>query len=223
MRSRTPPGASPSPRDAWRTSRPRRGGGWGRGALLLVGGVLIAFAVVAVLLQLRAPESGATAASATADRAMTERSLKLTVPAMKRVREVPVFDAPDDDEAALRRGVLHSQDTGMPWESGANVYIAGHRLGYPRTRSFLVFWDLNTLRRGDRVVLEDSEGVRYLYRVFDKKVVPPGRTSVKEPVEGESIVSLQTCTLPDYSKRLIVRAELVQKRPFDERREEERV
>lgn len=189
--------------------------------LLLAGIVLIAVAVAAVLLQLRAPESGAT--TAPADRSVAERSLKLTVPAMKRVREVPVFDAPDDDESALRRGVLHSEDTGMPWESGANVYIAGHRLGYPRTRSFLVFWDLNALMRGDRVVLEDSEGVRYLYRVFDKKVVPPGRTSVKEPVEGKSVVSLQTCTLPDYSKRLIVQAELVQKRPFDERREEERL
>lgn len=221
MRSRTPPGASLGDGDAWRTSRPRRGGGSGRGLLLLAGIVLIAVAVAAVLLQLRAPESGAT--TAPADRSVAERSLKLTVPAMKRVREVPVFDAPDDDESALRRGVLHSEDTGMPWESGANVYIAGHRLGYPRTRSFLVFWDLNALMRGDRVVLEDSEGVRYLYRVFDKKVVPPGRTSVKEPVEGKSVVSLQTCTLPDYSKRLIVQAELVQKRPFDERREEERL
>ena len=221
MRSRTAPGASPSHRDAWRTSRTRRGGGSGRGVLLLAGVVLIVIAVAAVLLQLRAPESGAT--TVPADRPVTERSLKLTVPAMKRVREVPVFDAPDDDESALRRGVLHSQDTGMPWESGANVYIAGHRLGYPRTRSFLVFWDLNTLRRGDRVILEESGGTRYLYRVFDKKVVPPGRTSVKEPVPGKSVVSLQTCTLPDYSRRLVVRAELVQKRSVGERSEEEQV
>ena len=57
MRSRTPPGVSPSARDAWRTSRPRRGGGSSRGVLLLAGVVLIAVAVAAVLLQLRAPES----------------------------------------------------------------------------------------------------------------------------------------------------------------------
>ena len=221
MRRRTAPGTVPYSRDTWRTSRSRRGGGFGRGALLLGGIVLIAVAVAAVLLQLRAPESGA--APAPADRSQTERSLKLTVPAMKRVQEVPVFDAADDDESALRRGVLHSEDTGMPWESGANVYIAGHRLGYPRTDSFLVFWDLNTLRRGDKVILEESGGTRYLYRVFDKKIVPPDRTSVKEPVGGKSIVSLQTCTLPDYSRRLIVQAELVQKRPAGEKREEERV
>ncbi|WP_228282192.1 sortase [Rubrobacter tropicus] len=182
----------------------------------MAGVVLIAVAIAAVLLQLRAPESGA-ATTAPADRPLTERSLKLTVPAMERVREVPVFDAADDDESALRRGVLHSEDTGMPWEAGANVYIAGHRLGYPRTRSFLVFWDLNVLKRGDRVILENSDGTRYLYEVFDKRVVPPDRTSVKEPVEGKSIVSLQTCTLPDYSRRLVVRAELVKERPAGER------
>jgi sortase A len=28
------------------------------------------------------------------------------------------------------------------------------------------------------------------------------------PVAGKNIVSLQTCTLPDYAKRLIVQAEL---------------
>lgn len=177
----------------------------------MVGIVLVAVAAVAVLFQLRAPESGAATA------VPVDRSLKLTVPAMERVREVPVFDAADDDESALRRGVLHSEDTGMPWEAGANVYIAGHRLGYPRTRSFLVFWDLNVLKRGDRVILENSDGTRYLYEVFDKRVVPPDRTSVKEPVEGKSIVSLQTCTLPDYSRRLVVRAELVKERPAGER------
>jgi sortase A len=81
-------------------------------------------------------------------------------------------------------------------------------VGYPRTRSFLVFWDLNKLERGDRVVLEDSGGTRYVYRVFDRLIVPPGRVSVKEPLANRNIVSLQTCTLPDYRERLIVRAEL---------------
>ncbi len=30
-----------------------------------------------------------------------------------------------------------------------------------------------------------------------------------EPVPGKSVVSLQTCTLPDYSQRYVVQAELV--------------
>jgi sortase A len=31
---------------------------------------------------------------------------------------------------------------------------------------------------------------------------------VTRPVAGRNIVTLQTCTLPDYSQRLIVQAEL---------------
>ena len=32
-----------------------------------------------------------------------------------------------------------------------------------------------------------------------------------DTVEGKSVVSLQTCTLPDYKERLIVQGELVEK------------
>jgi sortase A len=32
-----------------------------------------------------------------------------------------------------------------------------------------------------------------------------------DAVEGKSVVSLQTCTLPDYKERLIVQGELVEK------------
>ena len=40
-------------------------------------------------------------------------------------------------------------------------------------------------------------------------MVGPEDAQVTEPVPGKSIVSLQTCTLPDYSDRLIVRGELI--------------
>src|SRR3712207_8902060 len=59
------------------------------------------------------------------------------------------------DKGKLAAGALHLEDTGFPWERVANVYIAGHRLGYPRTESFLVFWNLDRLRRGSKVVLKD--------------------------------------------------------------------
>jgi sortase A len=135
--------------------------------------------------------------------------LKLTVPQMKRVRDIPVYDGTAGDKGKLAAGTLHLEDTDFPWDREANVYIAGHRLGYPRTKSFLVFWNLDKLRRGDRVVLEDAEDRRYVYRVFDKRVVGPNDASVKRPIEGKNIVTLQTCTLPDYKRRLIVQAELV--------------
>jgi len=47
--------------------------------------------------------------------------------------------------------------------------------------------------------------------VTDQLVGDPDHVEVMEPVRGKSLVSLQTCTLPDYKQRLIVQGELVDK------------
>ncbi len=46
-----------------------------------------------------------------------------------------------------------------------------------------------------------------------KTLVPALSGTAKEmnAVEGKSLITLQTCTLPDYEKRLIVQGELVEK------------
>jgi sortase A len=137
-----------------------------------------------------------------------DSTMSLTVPEMQRVDEVPVYNGPANDKAALHDGVLHVNSTGFPWQTGSNVYIAGHRLGFPATKSYLVFWDLDKLENGDEVILTDANGTKYTYRVFDKFVVAPTDVHVTQPVAGRSVISLQTCTLPDYSERLIVQAEL---------------
>ena len=60
---------------------------------------------------------------------------------------------------------------------------------------------------GDEILLEDEAGNKCEYRVTEQKVVD--NVEVMEPEEGGSLVSLQTCTLPDYEQRLIVQGELV--------------
>ena len=140
------------------------------------------------------------------------KELRLTVPGMERVDNVPVYDAPESGyDRALHDGVVHVRGTGFPWQKGANVYIAGHRVGYPGTKSNLVFWDLNTLEKGDEIFLIDSGGTRYTYKVFEKRVISPDDVGILRPTKGKNIVSLQTCTLPDYSHRLIVQGELESK------------
>lgn len=175
------------------------------GLLLACGLTLLVFRAGFLFLELRGPGSGETSARQAS-------GLKLTVPEMKRVEGVPVSIAPAQDESALRRGPVRLAGTGMPSQRESNVYISGHRLGYPGTGSFLLFRDLNHLRGGDRIVLRDGEGRSYIYQVFDRWVVGPGNLSVTEPFEGRNVVSLQTCTLPDYRQRLVVRAELVDTR-----------
>jgi len=174
-----------------------------RGLLALVGLALILFAAGFVFLDAR---RAAEVAGGPPPKKDTD--MELTIPSMQRVKEVPVHTGSAGDESALHDGTLHLKGTNFPWQRDANVYIAGHRLGYPHTRSWLVFWDLNKLRRGHRVVLTDSEGKKYVYRVYDRFILGPRDTSATEPVRGMNVISLQTCTLPNYAQRLIVRAEL---------------
>jgi hypothetical protein len=61
----------------------------------------------------------------------------------------------------------------------------------------------------DGASTEDASGRVYHYRVFRKTVVGPNASGITKPVPGKSVVSLQTCTLPDYKDRLIVQAELI--------------
>ena len=154
-------------------SRARRR--WSRGALALLGVTLILLSVGLVFADIRSVGEAEAVAP-------KSEKLKLTVPQMKRVKDIPVYDGAAGDKGKLAAGALHLEDTGFPWEEEANVY---------------------------RVVLEDARGRRYVYEVFDKLVVGPNDASVKRPLEGKNIVTLQTCTLPNYKKRLVVQAELV--------------
>ena len=135
-------------------------------------------------------------------------AMTLTVPEMRRVDHVPVYTGVVNDKGALHDGTLHLNSTGFPWQTRANVYIAGHRMGFPGTRSYLVFWDLNTLEDGDKVILTDANGTRYTYSVFKSTIINPDDSYVTRPIPGKSVITLQTCTLPDYAQRLIVQAEL---------------
>jgi len=138
-----------------------------------------------------------------------DKTLKLTVPQMKQIEDDTIPTGIGTNEAMFRDyAAVHLRATGFPWQRTANVYIAGHRIGFPGTDSNLAFYDLEDLENGDKVYLKDADGRRYTYQVFKKLVVEPTDLSVLRPIKGKNIVSLQSCTLPDYSKRVIYRAEL---------------
>jgi sortase A len=135
--------------------------------------------------------------------------MKLTVPKMEMIKDDEIPTGLGTDETLFHDYAgVHIKHTGFPWEKEANVYIAGHRLGFPNTNSHLAFWDLNKLEEGDEFYITDSEGRKYTYKVFNKFIATPGNLSVLAPVDGKNIVTLQSCTLPDYTNRLLVRGEL---------------
>lgn len=139
-----------------------------------------------------------------------DKTLRLTIPAMSRIDNAEIPSTTGTDRKTLdSHAAIHLAGTGFPWQQEANVYLAGHRLGYPRTESFLAFYDLDKLKSGDKVFVKDANGKKYTYKVFKKTVVSPANLQVTEPVSDKNVLTLQTCTLPDYSERLIVQAELV--------------
>jgi sortase A len=144
----------------------------------------------------------------------SDTTMYLTIPKLG-LQDIPVLEG--SSEAVLSQGVGHLPGTGYPWVEGSNTYIAGHRLGYPGTVSDHVFWDLPSLVAGDEVILEDSLGQTYTYRVSEILEVDPNDLSVTGST-GSDIVSLQTCIEnygdywtagPNWFARYVVRAERV--------------
>jgi sortase A len=126
------------------------------------------------------------------------------------LHDVPVLNS--DSTRALDMGVVHLPDTSLPWSDTPerNVYLAGHRLGWPGTGSHLVFYRLNELQGGERITLRDRQGRRYDYRVIESFTVGPEDDWVTGRVKGRDLLTLQTCTpIPTFHKRLIVRAERI--------------
>jgi sortase A len=109
---------------------------------------------------------------------------------------VPVYNSVKEEK--LKKSVVHIPATGFPWQKGANTYIANHHY-------------LDQLGEGEEILLENEARTTYEYRVIKQKIVDPDNVEVMEPKEGKSLVSLQTCTMPDYKQRLIIQGELVEK------------
>ena len=126
------------------------------------------------------------------------------------INNAPVLNS--DSTRALDMGVVHLPDTSLPWSDTPerNVYLAGHRLGWPGTGSHLIFYRLNELDGGERITLRDRQGRRYDYRVLESFTVGAKDGWVTGRVRGRDLLTLQTCTpIPTFQKRLIVRAERI--------------
>jgi sortase A len=137
-----------------------------------------------------------------------DAELTLTVEAIG-LYDVPVID--EASEEVLEQGVIHIPQTPMPWEKRQqkNVYLAGHRLGFPNTGSRLVFYNLDKLSNGDTVILKDHSGTAYEYRVSESFVVESDADWMVDPERARGMVTLQTCTFPNFENRLIVHANRV--------------
>jgi sortase A len=121
-------------------------------------------------------------------------------------------------ETPLDYGLIKLAHTDYPWQPNANTYIVGHRLGWPGTGSYHIFYNLPLLANGDVIYLGDANGTTYTYEVTEFHEITPDETWVTTPKPGRDMVSLQTCienfgdywTMgPNWYVRYIVQADRV--------------
>lgn len=106
----------------------------------------------------------------------------------------------------LRKGPGHYRDTPLPGEPGT-VGIAGHR-----TTHGAPFRHIDSLERGDRVVVEMSDAA-YVYRVERTRIVRPSDVWVKRAVRHDRLILSACHPLYSAAERIVVFARYVRKAP----------
>ena len=132
--------------------------------------------------------------------------------------EIPVvYDQESIDDNAvqksLEQGVLHYPTTSNPGEQGNAVYF-GHSSSniFNNGKYKFAFVLLNRLQAGDTFMLQ-KDGKRYVYKVFDRKIVPPTDVSVLNPLDRPT-ATLITCDPPGTNvNRLVVIGEQISPDP----------
>jgi sortase A len=133
--------------------------------------------------------------------------------------QIPViYDQNSIDENAiqnsLENGVVHYSTTSSPGEQG-NTVIFGHSSNniLNKGKYKFAFVLLNRLQVGDTFTLT-KDGKRYVYRVYERKIVKPSDVSVLGPTDKPATATLITCDPPGTSiNRLVVIGEQISPNP----------
>ncbi|XOB41704.1 MAG: sortase [Candidatus Nealsonbacteria bacterium] len=138
--------------------------------------------------------------------------------------EAPIIFAKNNSEKefekALKKGVLHYPQSGLPGEEGTTI-ILGHSAppNWPKIDYDWIFNNLNELNTGDEIYIYFNQS-RYIYRVTEEFFLNPGQDIPS--VQGEArldgqqgltnskyVLNLVSCWPPGKDqKRIAVRAEL---------------
>ena len=134
--------------------------------------------------------------------------------------QVPaVYDVPSIDEndvqAGLENGIVHYITTSNPGEQGNAVFF-GHSSSniLNRGKYKFAFVLLSWLEKDDTFYIQ-KDGKRYVYKIFEKRIVKPNDVSVLNPVEGHTATAtLITCDPPGTNvNRLIIVADQISPDP----------
>jgi sortase A len=129
--------------------------------------------------------------------------------------EVPVvYDVPSigekDLQSALERGVVHYPQSPVPGQNG-NVVVVGHSSNniFNHGKYKFAFVLLSKLEVGDTFMLNYG-GQRYIYKIYEKKIVSPTDVSVLGPTDKVATATLITCDPPGTAlHRLVIIGEQI--------------
>lgn len=116
---------------------------------------------------------------------------------------------------ALKGGVAHAKESNYPGEIG-NTFLFAHSVGnfWEINRWNAVFYLLRELEPGDEIDIF-YKGKRYIYIVYDKKIVDPTDVGYLYAQANFAQLTLQTCWPPGTTlKRLLVFARLKAETPI---------
>ncbi len=115
-----------------------------------------------------------------------------------------------DIQASLENGVVHYPSSPQPGQQG-NVVVLGHSASniFNRGKFKFAFILLKSLDVGDTFYLH-KDGKRFVYRVYEKKIVSPQEVSILGPKSKPSTATLITCDPPGLStNRLVIVGEQI--------------
>lgn len=134
------------------------------------------------------------------------------------VYNVPYNSNPEKFEEGIQNGleggVVHYSITPDPGQQGNSVFV-GHSSNniFNKGKYKFAFVLLNKLEKGDTFYLTKN-GIRYSYKVFEKKIVSPTDVSVLKSSAKTATATLITCDPPGTSiNRLVVVGEQISPDP----------
>jgi LPXTG-site transpeptidase (sortase) family protein len=150
--------------------------------------------------------------------ATVDTSPQVIIPKIN-VQAPVVYDVPTIEESAvesgLERGIVHYATTSNPGEQGNAVFF-GHSSSniLNRGKYKFAFVLLSWLEKDDTFYIQ-KDGVRYVYKVFEKKIVKPSEVGVLDPVAGHpTTATLITCDPPGTNvNRLIIIGDQISPNP----------
>jgi sortase A len=118
--------------------------------------------------------------------------------------DLPIYHGTSDE--VLDKGVGHLEGTALPvGGTGTHAVLTAHR----GLASAELFTRLDEVAVGDSFTVEVL-GEVFVYSVIDTRVVDPDETQMLNPIAGDDLVTLVTCTpLGINSHRILVTAERV--------------